>query len=43
MLTVSNMQLDDIAKRSGFCHAQYLSVLFKKIYGLTPCEYRRRN
>lgn len=42
LLVATDMQLEDIARCSGFCHAQYLAVLFKSVYGLTPGEYRRR-
>lgn len=42
LLVSTEMQLEDIARRSGFCHAQYLAVMFKHVYGQTPGEYRRR-
>ncbi len=42
LLMTTNLTLEEIAKRSGVCHAQYLAVLFKTVCGQTPGEYRRR-
>jgi len=42
LLAVTDMQLEIVSKRVGFCHAQYLSNVFREKYGQTPGEYRRR-
>ncbi len=42
LLATTDLTLEEIAERSGICHAQYLAVLFKKVCGQTPGEYRRR-
>jgi LacI family transcriptional regulator len=41
LLTETDYPLDTIALKSGLSHAAYLNVLFKKIEGQTPGEYRR--
>ena len=38
----AQIPLDEIARRAGFCHAQYLSAIFKRECGQTPGDYRRR-
>lgn len=42
LLAATELPLDQVAKRSGFCHAQYLSSIFRRQFGQTPGEYRRR-
>jgi LacI family transcriptional regulator len=42
LLAVTDLPLDEIAHRAGFCHAQYLAALFRRECGLTPGQYRRR-
>ncbi|MFA7174185.1 MAG: DNA-binding transcriptional regulator [Kiritimatiellia bacterium] len=42
LLAATDMSLENIAKRVGFCHAQYLSNVFRVTYGQTPGEYRQR-
>lgn len=42
LLAATDMPLEVIAKRVGFCHAQYLSNIFKARYGQTPGKYRQR-
>ena len=41
-LTTTNLPVQEIARQTGFCHAQYLNNLFKKLEGMTPREYRKR-
>jgi LacI family transcriptional regulator len=40
LLTTTTLNLNEIAKRTGFCHSQYLSNLFKRQEGITPHKYR---
>lgn len=42
LLAATDLPLDEIARRAGFCHAQYLSAIFKRECGQTPGDYRRR-
>ena len=42
LLTTTLLPLDEIARRAGFCHAQYLASLFRRVCGQTPGQYRRR-
>ena len=42
LLTTTQLPLDEIARRVGFCHAQYLAALFRRVCGQTPGQYRRR-
>ena len=42
LLATTDLPLDEIALRSGFCHAQYLASIFRRQCGQTPGEYRRR-
>lgn len=41
LLAGTDLNLDEIAERSGFRSAQYLSVAFKREVDLPPSEYRR--
>ena len=41
MLATTNYPVSDIAQRLGFADAKYMSKSFKKVYGLTPIEYRK--
>jgi LacI family transcriptional regulator len=41
LLTETDYPLDTIATKSGLSQAAYLSVLFKRLVGQTPGEYRR--
>jgi LacI family transcriptional regulator len=43
LLTRTAMPMSRIATASGFRHASHLSLIFKKITGLTPSSYRRRS
>jgi LacI family transcriptional regulator len=42
LLVTTSLPLDDIARRAGFCHAQYLASVFRRVCGQTPGEHRRR-
>jgi len=42
LLATTALSLDEIAHRAGFCHAQYLAALFRRVCGQTPGQYRRR-
>ncbi len=42
LLATTDLPLEEIARRTGFCHAQYLSAIFKRKCGQTPGDYRRR-
>ncbi|MGC3958467.1 MAG: DNA-binding transcriptional regulator [Verrucomicrobiota bacterium] len=41
LLAETNFTLEQIAERCGIEHAEYLSVMFKRLTGSTPGEYRR--
>jgi LacI family transcriptional regulator len=43
LLTESDLPLAEVAERTGFEHAEYLSRLFKKRFGLPPGEFRKRS
>ncbi len=40
LLQETELNLSEIAERSGFQHAEYITVLFKRETGMTPSEYR---
>ncbi len=42
LLRDTDLPLTAIAERSGFIHAEYLSVVFKKKVGVTPSAFRER-
>ncbi|HON48279.1 MAG TPA: helix-turn-helix domain-containing protein [Kiritimatiellia bacterium] len=42
LLATTDLPLGEIARRAGFCHAQYLSSIFRRKCGQTPGDYRRR-
>jgi LacI family transcriptional regulator len=42
LLTTTGMQLKEVATRSGFRRADYLSSVFREKAGLSPSEYRVR-
>jgi len=42
LLVATALPLEEVALRSGFCHAQYLAAVFRRECGQTPGEYRRR-
>jgi len=41
LLVDTSMPLATVARRAGFDHAEYLSVAFKKRFGMPPSEYRQ--
>ena len=43
LLTETKLSLADIAERTGFTHAEYLTVVFRNKTGLTPGKYRTLN
>lgn len=43
LLTETNLSLKEIADRTGFVHVEYLCVVFKRVTGQTPGQYRNRN
>jgi LacI family transcriptional regulator len=42
LLSETTLPLREIASRTGFDHAEYLSVAFKQATGQTPSEFRRQ-
>jgi LacI family transcriptional regulator len=42
LLATTALPLTEIARRTGFCHAQYFAAAFSRECGQTPGEYRRR-
>lgn len=42
LLRETELSLAVIAERTGYEHAEYLSVVFKRETGMTPSEFRRR-
>jgi LacI family transcriptional regulator len=43
LLTETDLKLDRIAHLTGFTHPEYMSVLFKRVVGITPGAYREAN
>ncbi|MGI8966563.1 MAG: helix-turn-helix transcriptional regulator [Limisphaerales bacterium] len=41
LLAETDLTLAAIAEKTGFIHEEYMSVVFKRITGQTPGEYRR--
>ena len=42
LIASSDLTLADIAQRCGFKHQEYLGDVFKKKYGQTPGQYRKK-
>jgi LacI family transcriptional regulator len=42
LLTHTDLPLEAIARRTGFKHVEYMSVVFKKKVGLPPSDFRSR-
>ncbi len=42
LLQQSELSLEEIAKHAGFEHTEYMSVVFKKRFGISPGRYRRQ-
>ena len=43
LLRETDLSLIEIARRAGYEHVEYLSVVFKKKIGSPPSEYRKRH
>lgn len=43
LLLETDMKLRSIAKLAGFEHAEYMSTLFKREFGITPGQFRKEN
>lgn len=43
LLRTTSKSHSDIAEKCGFCNQQYMSLLFKKKYGISPKEYRKNS
>ena len=41
MLSETNLQINEIGKKSGYADAKYFCTLFKKKVGITPNQYRK--
>ena len=41
LLSTTSLPVSEIAEGCGFCNQQYLSLLFKKKYGISPVGYRK--
>ncbi len=42
LLQQSELTLEEIARHAGFEHTEYMSVVFKKRFGVSPGKYRRQ-
>ena len=42
LLTSSDLKVDDIAAQTGFSSANYFNLVFKKNFGITPTQYRKK-
>ena len=42
LLRETDLSLSEISVRAGYEHMEYLSVVFKKKFGMPPREYRSR-
>ncbi len=42
LLAQTDLSLKEIAERTGFMHVEYMCVLFKRVTGETPGQYRRK-
>jgi LacI family transcriptional regulator len=43
LLAMTELTLDEIAARTAFAHKHYLASSFRKAYGITPGEFRKRS
>ena len=43
LLTESSLPLTKVAEQAGFQHAEYLSVAFKRRFGVPPSRYRQEH
>ena len=42
LLNETNMSMSEIAKRSGFSNSTYMGVVFKKVMGMPPLQFRKQ-
>lgn len=42
LLASSDLKVDDIAAQAGFSSASYFNLVFKKKFGMTPTQYRKK-
>ena len=42
LLASSDLKVDDIAAQAGFSSASYFNLVFKKNFGMTPTQYRKK-
>ncbi len=42
LLSSSDLKVDDIASQAGFSSASYFNLVFKKNFGMTPTQYRKK-
>ena len=42
-LTTTKKGMEEIAEQSGFPSANYFSFIFKKSFGISPTEYRKKH
>jgi LacI family transcriptional regulator len=43
LLAQTDLSLDAIARLAGYIHPEYMSVVFKRVTGITPGQYRQQN
>lgn len=43
LLRTTDIKVEEVGERSGFCTASHMSVVFRKRIGLTPAAYRNRH
>jgi LacI family transcriptional regulator len=43
LLVETDLSLEAIARLSGYVHPEYMNVVFKRITGATPGQYRQQN
>ena len=43
ILINTNLSVQEVAEHSGGLHAAYFAKLFRKTYGVSPLEYRKKN
>ncbi len=41
-LSTTDLSIENIAGRSGFCTSNYLIKIFRREYGITPAQYRKK-
>lgn len=42
LLTATSLKVDAIAAQAGFSSASYFNLVFKKTFGMTPTQYRKK-